>query len=372
MSASSKSGKQPIIRRSPIDNLFTSLEEEGVRPYRQVKSIALSRIDPNPLQPRRRQDEAAVAELTESIRAHDLQNPINVCQVGDRYVIVSGHLRYEACRRLGRTEIPALVRVIADQADGLVKALIENVQRTDLDPLDEARSYRELMALRGWSLREVARQVGKSPAHVQGRVSLLNDDAIIAAVERGLAARTAAEIARIADPELRHEVLQRTETEKLDINDVVREIRAAREPASPAEALGAAADEATSRPLIADPPGQPAGNELNDPAAGSVLVPGELVADGAVTDSQSEDRPARAVEPDGRPSQTGHLSGAQFRWLGRLETLQRSAAALQQELPPDLPSPERLSAATKVRAAVDSLQKLLADLERPAGPAAVH
>ena len=361
MPASRKPDKQPIIRRSPIDNLFTSLEEEGVRPYRQVKSIALSRIDPNPLQPRRRQDETSLAELTESIRVHDLQNPINVCQVGDRYVIVSGHMRYEACRRLGRTEIPALIRVVADEADGLVKALIENVQRTDLDPLDEARSYRELMALRGWSLREVARQVGKSPAHVQGRVSLLNDEAIVAAVERGLAARTAAEIARIPDPELRHEVLQRAETEKLDITDVVQQIRAARDPAPASEAAGPMVNEATDQAASAyiDGRAPDAGHSSEDD-----IAPGNGAED-------SNPAAAGQVGRAGRP-ESGGLSGAQFRWLGRLETLQRSAAALQQELPTHLPTSQRAGAAQKVQAAIHSLHKLLTDLQRPTDSSAVH
>lgn len=340
----SASKKQPIIRRSPIDNLFTSLEEEGVRPYRQVKMIALNRIDPNPLQPRRRTDESAVAELTESIRAHDLQNPINVCLVGDRYVIVSGHMRYEACRRLGRTEIPAVVRTITDEADGLVKALIENVQRTDLDPLDEARSYRELMTLREWSLREVARQVGKSPAHVQGRVSLLNDEAVVAAVERGLPARTAAEIARIPDPVLRHEVLGRAESEKLDITEVVRQIRAAKDP--PPDNL---AGEET------DAPAGVAGPENADPGG-----PIELPRHDTLVATTADDRPnGHGASVGGEePDVTGQLSSVQFRWLGRLETLRRSAAALRGELPSGLADIDRTAAIEKVAAALESLEEL--------------
>lgn len=345
----SASKKQPIIRRSPIDSLFTSLEEEGVRPFRQVKAIALDRIDPNPLQPRQRHDEAALAELTESIRVHDLQNPINVCRVGDRYVIVSGHRRYEACRRLGRAEIPAIIRVIEDEADGLVKALIENVQRADLDPLDEARSYRELISLRRWSLREVARQVGKSPAHVSGRVSLLNDEAITAAVERGLAARTAAEIARIDDPGLRHEVLERAETEKLDITEVIQRIRSAREPVviEPAESAvaGADASEATAG-------GSPVPSTEGSP-------PGPRLAAG------------EGDVPAGTATVEGGRSAAQFRWLGRLESFQRSAAALRHDLPADLPEADRSRAADKVRAARADLEGLLAKLTGEGGiPAA--
>lgn len=338
----SASKKQPIIRRSPIDNLFTSLEEEGVRPYRQVKMIALNRIDPNPLQPRRRTDEGAVAELTESIRTHDLQNPINVCLVGDRYIIVSGHMRFEACRRLGRTEIPAIVRTIADEADGLVKALIENVQRTDLDPLDEARSYRELMALREWSLREVARQVGKSPAHVQGRVSLLNDEAVVAAVERGLAARTAAEIARIPDPVLRHEVLGRAESEKLDITEVVRQIRAAKEP--PPDSV---AGEDTTAPEGADAP------ENADRPGSIELVQRDRVVAGV------DDRPnGSGTDAGDEEDSAEHLTSAQFRWLGRLEILRRSAAALRSELPSGLADADRTVAIEKVAAALESLEEL--------------
>ncbi|HEX2170980.1 MAG TPA: ParB/RepB/Spo0J family partition protein [Dehalococcoidia bacterium] len=331
--------KPPIIRRSPIDNLFTSLEEEGVRPYRQVKSIALDRIDPNPLQPRRRYDEAALAELTESIRAHDLQNPINVYRVGDRYVIVSGHRRFEACRRLGRSEIPALVRTIDDQADGLVKALIENVQRSDLDPLDEARSYRDLVSLRGWSIREVARQVGKSPAHVQGRVSLLEDEVVAAAVERGMAARTAAEIARIDDPALRHQVLERAEAEKLNITEVVRQIRAARDPA--AAELSVA----------------PAGSPPDTPAAAAAAT--------VETPTAADQPPADAAGPAPSADAAG-LSAAQFRWLGRLESFHRAAATLRQELPPDLPDADRTRAVAKIRNAIMDLRALLNDLNAAA------
>lgn len=342
----SASKKPPIIRRSPIDNLFTSLEEEGVRPFRQVKSIALNRIDPNPLQPRRRHDEAALVELAESIRVHDLQNPINVCRVGDRYVIVSGHRRFEACRRLGRADIPAIIRAIDDEADGLVKALIENVQRSDLDPLDEARSYRELISLRGWSLREVARQVGKSPAHVSGRVSLLNDEAIAAAVERGLAARTAAEIARIDDPGLRHEVLDRAETEKLDITEVIQRIRAAREPALP---------DAADPGIVA----------VAEAGVDALEVTAAEAADAVGADRRATDDADSADEAES--AGTG-LSAAQFRWLGRVETVRRSVAALRQDLPADLPEADRARAANRIRAALTDLESLLADL---AGPAAV-
>lgn len=131
-----------------------------------------SEVLPNPKQPRRHFDEDALAELAESIRKDGLQEPIIVRRAGDKYELVSGERRCRASVLADKREIPAVCRDISDR-DMLKLGLIENIQREDLNAIEVAQAYQELIAEFGWTQEQLADEVGKKRATVTNTLRLL-------------------------------------------------------------------------------------------------------------------------------------------------------------------------------------------------------
>jgi ParB family chromosome partitioning protein len=141
---------------------------------RSVHLIDVARIAPHPEQPRRRFDEAALAELAESIRARGVIQPIIVrALAGDRYQIVAGERRWRAAQKAQLHQIPALVRDFSE-AETLEIALVENIQREDLNPIEEAQAYRRLIDQFSHSQEALSRIVGKSRSHIANLMRLLD------------------------------------------------------------------------------------------------------------------------------------------------------------------------------------------------------
>ncbi len=135
--------------------------------------LRLSAIEPNKNQPRKTFSEEALSELADSIKEHGLIQPLLVRPLGDeRYQLVAGERRWRACRMLGLDEVPAIVREMTD-AEVMELALIENLQREDLTPLEEAAGYRDLMETYGLTQEEAAKRVGKSRSAVANTLRLL-------------------------------------------------------------------------------------------------------------------------------------------------------------------------------------------------------
>ena len=138
-----------------------------------VVDVPLGRIAPNPHQPRRHMDDAGLEELAASIREHGVLQPVLVTETLDGYQLIAGERRVRASRLAGLERIPALVRQLADR-DQLEVALVENVQRADLDPIDEALAYRQLIDEFGLTQERVAERVGKARATVANTLRLLD------------------------------------------------------------------------------------------------------------------------------------------------------------------------------------------------------
>jgi len=149
-----------------------AMAAEGIAP----SEIAIDRIIPNPKQPRRTFVEEELQELSESIRAKGVIQPILVRPDpanADMFEIIAGERRWRAARRAGLTAIPAVVRAMDDR-EMLEIAIIENVQRSDLNPVEEAEAYKSLIDRFGRTQESVATQVGKSREHVSNTLRLLN------------------------------------------------------------------------------------------------------------------------------------------------------------------------------------------------------
>jgi ParB family chromosome partitioning protein len=162
-----------------LDALLASTEG----PAAAVDHVPTVAIRPNPYQPRREVDEAALAELAESVRRHGLLQPLVVARADDGYVLIAGERRWRAAQRVGLAQVPVVVRE-ADAQEMLALAIVENVQRADLDPLEAASAYRRLTDEFGLTQTEVAELVGKSRAAVANTVRLLG----LSADVRGLVA----------------------------------------------------------------------------------------------------------------------------------------------------------------------------------------
>lgn len=140
-----------------------------------VRMIPLDQIDNNPDQPRKRFDEEQLEELKESIQAHGLLEPIIVRPVDGRYEVVVGERRWRAAQMAGLAEIPAIVRSMSDR-EAMEIALVENLQREDLNPLEEAEAYRRLMEEFSLTQEEIAERVGKKRSTIANTLRLLELD----------------------------------------------------------------------------------------------------------------------------------------------------------------------------------------------------
>jgi ParB family transcriptional regulator, chromosome partitioning protein len=155
-----------------LEALLGPITREQAEAAGALKDLPISSVRPNPFQPRSRIDEPALAELSASIEASGLLQPIVVRPRGSGYELIAGERRWRAVQGLGWATIPAVVRDADDQTL-LTLALIENLQRNDLSPIDEAQGYRRLMEEFEVPQAEVARLVGRNRATIANLLRLL-------------------------------------------------------------------------------------------------------------------------------------------------------------------------------------------------------
>jgi len=199
-------------------------DPEGVTDLRDAREIPVARLAPNPYQPRQTFDQAGLDELAASIRQHGVLQPLLVrpdpAREGD-HQIAAGERRWRAAQLALLQTVPCIVRELDDGAMEEI-ALIENIQRDDLTPLDEARAYRRLMDRLELSMRALSERLGKSHTFVVDRLKLVSDPRIEAAVESGaVGATVAVEIADLEDEDARETLLVRAgQGERLKVKDV--------------------------------------------------------------------------------------------------------------------------------------------------------
>lgn len=154
-----------------LDAIFAENKRESAE---GAVSIRISEIEPNREQPRKEFDSEALSELADSISQHGVLQPLLLRpMLSGGYRIVAGERRWRAARMAGLSEVPAVIREMTD-AEEMLFALIENLQREDLTPLEEARGYRTLIETQDFTQEEVSRTVGKIPACSDQRSALLN------------------------------------------------------------------------------------------------------------------------------------------------------------------------------------------------------
>jgi ParB family chromosome partitioning protein len=155
-----------------LEALLGPISREQAEATGALRELAVSGVRPNPFQPRTRLDEGALAELTASIESSGLLQPIVVRPSDGGYELIAGERRWRAVQRLGWATVPAVVKDVDDQTL-LTLALVENLQRDDLSPIDEAQGYRRLMEEFTLSQADVARAIGRHRATIANLLRLL-------------------------------------------------------------------------------------------------------------------------------------------------------------------------------------------------------
>jgi len=198
-----------------------------------VLRLPIEKIVANAYQPRTAFDEAALQELTESVLLHGVLQPVMVRpRGGGRYELIAGERRFRAAQQAGLTQIPAVVREMTDE-ESLTVALIENIQREDLNAMEAARGYKQLLDQFGLTQTELARQIGKSQSTIAHALSLLRlPQEMQEGLSRGEISMDHGKVLlSVASPERRTALFSEMIREGLSVAASRR--RAAEEPASP-------------------------------------------------------------------------------------------------------------------------------------------
>ncbi len=179
------------------------LQRKGEFLSTRVQYIPLGRIRPNPQQPRHSFDEEGLAELAASIRSCGILQPLTVRRAGEGYELVAGERRLRAARIAGLREVPCLVAQVGEE-DSALLALMENLQRRDLDCWEEAQAIARLISRYGLSQEEAARRLGRAQPTVANKLRLLRlpEDVRALLRENGLTERHARALLRLQDPEV--------------------------------------------------------------------------------------------------------------------------------------------------------------------------
>lgn len=203
--------------------LLPAVEAQGDEPVREVP---VKEIRPNSFQPRRVFDEEKLAELAESVRAHGVLQPVVVRAVIGGFELVAGERRWRAAQLAGLERVPVVVRELSD-AEMMEIALIENLQREDLNPLEEATAYQRLLQEFGLTQEELARRLGKSRSHIANIIRLLNLPAGVQEyVSRGtISMGHARALLALEDAELQNQVCRQVVTKNLSVRETENLIR---------------------------------------------------------------------------------------------------------------------------------------------------
>ncbi|MBI1745021.1 MAG: ParB/RepB/Spo0J family partition protein [Acidobacteria bacterium] len=208
-----------------------------------VSSIRIDAISPNKNQPRAKMNHDSLHELAASIREHGVVQPILVIRAEGGYQIVAGERRWRAAQVAGLKTIPAIIREFTE-SQLLEVALIENLQREDLNPIDEASAYQKLMELFGFSQETVAKKVGKERSSIANALRLLRLPGIIRELlaERRISVGHAKTLLSLGTEALQHKVVEQILNQNLSVRQSEELVRKVLENKQPVEKISSPAD----------------------------------------------------------------------------------------------------------------------------------
>ncbi|MBR4575400.1 MAG: ParB/RepB/Spo0J family partition protein [Lachnospiraceae bacterium] len=193
--------------------------------------VKITKVEPNRNQPRKKFDEDALMELSDSIKIHGVLFPILVVNRGDYYEIVAGERRWRAAKMAGLKEVPVIIREYTDKQIAEI-SLIENIQRTDLNPIEEAMAYKSLIDEYNYKQDELAERVSKSRTAITNSMRLLKLAAPVQdmVVDDMITAGHARALLSIENPDEQYELAQRVMDEKLSVRDIEKIVKTKNKP----------------------------------------------------------------------------------------------------------------------------------------------
>lgn len=165
-------GLEALFNNSEIDTKEISIEKKQENEDKGISFINVNEIKPNQNQPRKTFDEEKLEELANSIKEHGLIQPVILRKADRGYEIVAGERRWRACRRAGIKELPCIIKELTDEQNMLL-AIIENMQREDLNPIEEAEGLNQMITAFGMTQEQVSKSVGKSRPYITNALRLL-------------------------------------------------------------------------------------------------------------------------------------------------------------------------------------------------------
>lgn len=249
--------------------IISLLSPEGSERPLGIRNIPVDRISPNPDQPRMTFDEETLNELAASVREHGVLQPILVRPAGEsqRYQLIAGERRWRAAQKAGLHEVPALIEQIDDDT-ALEIAIIENLQREDLSPLEEAMMYERMTREHGYSVRRLAQKMGKDKGYIENRLRLAGAPTEIKQLVslRKDTLSHAYELLKVEDPKKRRRLAEQVASGELSLVKLREKIegRPPRQPAPAPDAIEESADDAEEEagPRPRRPDGAPGDNAL--------------------------------------------------------------------------------------------------------------
>ena len=198
-----------------------------------TQNVNIDYIIPNRFQPRLTFDEKSLNELASSIKEHGIIQPLVLRRLGDKYEIIAGERRYKAAQLAGLTEVPAIISNIDDNKSAEI-ALVENVQRRNLNSLEEAKSYKKILDKEGLTQDELAKKIGVSQSTIANKLRLLNltSEAQDALMNDKISERHARSLLSVSDPEKQKALLNKVISERLTVRQLDDEIKKESNPAS--------------------------------------------------------------------------------------------------------------------------------------------
>lgn len=198
-----------------------------------IQNVNIDYIIPNRFQPRLTFDEKSLNELASSIKEHGIIQPLVLRRLGDKYEIIAGERRYKAAQLAGLTEVPAIISNIDDNKSAEI-ALVENVQRRNLNSLEEAKSYKKILDKEGLTQDELAKKIGVSQSTIANKLRLLNltSEAQDALMNDKISERHARSLLSVTDPEKQKTLLNKVISERLTVRQLDDEIKKESNPVS--------------------------------------------------------------------------------------------------------------------------------------------
>ncbi len=204
---------------------------ESVKPAKPDQFVKITKVEPNRNQPRKKFDEDALQELSDNIKIHGVLFPILVVDRGDYYEIVAGERRWRAAKMAGLKEIPVIIREYTEKEIAEI-SLIENTQRADLNDIEVAKAYKNLIEDYNYKQDELAERVSKSRTAITNQLRLLKlaDSVQEMIVEDLISAGHGRALLSIEDPQEQYELAQRVVDENLSVRDIEKIVRAKNKP----------------------------------------------------------------------------------------------------------------------------------------------